>query len=72
LFLTERLERSAKISRLLKYESIYNFIWITDKEKMFCFGLGAPIWSIGGETTKKPKSILGPTLACKTPLPQIK
>ena len=70
LFFTNTKERSLAITRLLENYS-HGFFWTSDFDKMFDNGLGSKIWNRGGSKSES-VSILGPTLAFKTPLPKSK
>ena len=73
LFLTNTASRLTALSRLVREMSPSDFIWLTDQESMFTHGVAAEIWTKGGRYDDPPQSILGPKLACETPvLPIIK
>jgi len=72
LFLTDSNSRKGTISRHIFGKPEYNFVWITDQDSMFQHGLGENIWAKGGDTISSQESIIGPTLACNTPLPLLK
>ena len=68
LFLTNTASRLATLSRLVKGMPPSDFIWLTDQESMFTHGVSAEIWAKGGRYDDPPRSILGPKLACETPV----
>ena len=68
LFIANTNARQSAISRLVQEIPPSNFIWVTDQQRMFRQGLGAPIWERGGKNQTAPQSILGPKLAFETPL----
>ena len=68
LFLTNTPQRKESISGFLKTNPSLNFIWITDREQMFRYGVSASIWVKGGPISPL-ESIIGSTLAQKSPLP---
>lgn len=68
LFLTNTASRLATLSRLVKEMPPSDFIWLTDQESMFTHGVSAEIWTKGGRYDDPPRSILGPKLACETPV----
>ena len=68
LFLTNTASRLATLSRLVKEMPPSDFIWLTDQESMFTHGVSAEIWAKGGRYDDPPRSILGPKLACETPV----
>ena len=73
LFLTNTASRLTALSRLVKEMPPSDFIWLTDQESMFTYGVSAEIWTRGGQYDDPPQSILGPKLACQNPvLPIIK
>jgi len=69
LFLTHTAERMSALCRFIQTISPSNFIWATDRERMFDRGLGGDIWSRGCDPVKPPESILGKNLSRPTPLP---
>lgn len=68
LFLTNTAARLASLSRLVQEIPHSDFIWLTDQEEMFSHGSAAEIWARGGRNDQPPQSILGPKLACETPI----
>jgi hypothetical protein len=70
LILANTAQRLESLSRLVREMQPSDFVWLTDQDRMFGMGLGAKIWFRGGQTNTAPQSILGPTLATKTPLTQ--
>jgi hypothetical protein len=44
-----------------------DFIWVTQKDRMFEDGISADIWARGGRLDTSPQSILG-RLSCRAPL----
>jgi hypothetical protein len=71
LFLTNTASRLAALSRLVKEMPPSDFIWLTDQQRMFTHGVSAEIWTRGGRYDDPPQSILGPKLACETPVSPI-
>ena len=72
LFLTNTASRLTALSRLVKEMPPSDFIWLTDQESMFTHGVSAEIWAKGGRYDDPPRSILGPKLACETPVLALK
>ena len=72
LFLANTTSRLATLSRLVKEMPPSDFIWLTDQESMFTHGVSAGIWTKGGRYHDPPRSILGPKLACETPVLALK
>ena len=71
LFLTNTISRKAALCRLVREMPPSDFIWLTDQERMFSQGASAQIWARGGRYDDPPQSILGPMLACETPVSPI-
>ncbi len=67
LFLTNTRTRMIKICQLVAKMPPSNFIWLTEQEKMFNYGLSAKIWAKGGHYNNPLQSILG-KLSCKAPV----
>ena len=68
LVIANSSRRMEGISRLVRDMPSSDFVWVTDQEHMFIHGLSAKIWARGGHTDQPLHSILGPTLACESPL----
>jgi hypothetical protein len=68
LFLTNTTSRHAALCHLVKEMPPSDFIWLTDQERMFTHGVSAEIWTRGGQYDDPPQSILGPKMACETPV----
>ena len=71
LFLTSSPQRKEQIGRFLATNPSFDFIWLADADQMFRQGLSARIWSKGGTMSRPFQSILGPSLACALPLPEV-
>ena len=69
LFLAHSAARLAALSRLVQETSPSDFIWLTDRDRMFADGVSADIWARGGKLDAPPDSIVGQTMSCVTPLP---
>jgi hypothetical protein len=72
LFLSNTNSRLVALCRLVQEMPPSNFVWLTSAEYMFSDGLSAEIWFHGGKQDNPPKSILGPKMACKAPIPPLK
>lgn len=72
LFLTNTNGRLAVLSRLVQEMPPSDFIWLTNVEQMFSYGLPAEIWVRGGKQDAPSESILSTAMACKFPLPASK
>jgi len=70
LFLTNTAQRKDSICSFIGTNPALGFVWITDTEQMFLKGVTARIWARGGKRLPL-HSILGPTLACDLPLPNL-
>ena len=68
LFLVNSSSRLVSLCRLAQEMPPSDFIWLTDQESMFTHGVSAEIWTRGGRYDDPPRSILGPKLACETPV----
>jgi hypothetical protein len=68
LFLVNSTARLSSLCRLVREMPPSDFIWLTDQEKMFSYGLSAKIWARGGRNEDPLQSILGPGLSCELPL----
>ena len=68
LFLGNNFARMTAICRLAQEMPPSDFIWVTDQERMFSHGLSAEIWARGGKNNAPPQSIIGPKLACDSPV----
>ena len=71
LFLTNTTSRHAALCRLVREMPPSDFIWLSDQERMFTHGVSAKIWTRGGRYDDPPESILGPKMACETPVSPI-
>ena len=49
-----------------------DFIWLTDEDSLHSHGISDKIWIRGGRTDSPLESILGPSMACSTPILPIK
>jgi hypothetical protein len=67
LFLTETAGRLALLCRSVQALPPSDFVWLTDRDRMFESGLAAEIWARGGRNDKPLQSILG-TLARPRPV----
>ena len=67
LFLTDTLPRMSALCSLVREMPPSDFIWITEKDRMFAEGISAQIWARGGRSDASPQSILG-KLCCLAPL----
>lgn len=67
LFLTDTLPRMSALCSLVREMPPSDFIWITEKDRMFAEGISAQIWARGGRSDASPQSILG-RLCCRAPL----
>jgi Replication-relaxation len=65
LFLTNSFPRLKTLCRLVREMPPSDFVWLTNRERMFSSGLSAKIWSRGGRDGESHHSILGEKLACK-------
>jgi len=68
LFLTDTPSQMSKICSLAREMQPSDFIWVTQKDRMFEDGISANIWARGGRLDTSPQSILG-SLSCRAPLP---
>jgi len=69
LILAETPERLGALCRLVQALPPSNFIWLTDRSRLLAHGLAGVIWTRGGREGQPGESLLGPTLACSSPLP---
>jgi hypothetical protein len=67
LFLTKTVGRLAALCKLTQEMQPSRFIWLTEQERMFTYGVSANIWARGGNLHATQQSILG-KLCCKSPL----
>jgi len=67
LFLTDTSSRMSKICSLAREMQPSDFIWVTQKDRMFEDGISADIWARGGRLDISPQSILG-RQSCRAPL----
>ena len=68
LFLSETQARLSGLCLLCATMGGTDFVWATDRERMFSQGLAAAIWTAGGDMRDRPKSIVGERLWCHSPL----
>lgn len=68
LFVTNSRPRLNTLCRFVREIRPSDFIWLTDQDRMFSKGLADSIWARGGRLDDPPQSILGPKLACPTPV----
>jgi hypothetical protein len=68
LFLADDPERMASLCGLVRAMTPANFIWLTDRERMFEHGLAEAIWAAGGRQDLPERSILGDSLSRPSPL----
>lgn len=68
LFLTHNATRMAEICRLAQAMKPSNFIWITERERMFEEGLAGAIWARGGHIDQPRQSILGKNIYRRSPV----
>jgi len=68
LFIANTETRLRQLCKLVKSIKSTSFIWLTDKNSVFKNGISNKIWIKGGEIEKDRYSILGSTLATKTPI----
>jgi len=71
LFLTNTAQRKETISRFLKEDSTFDFIWVSDQEMMFNQGISDNIWLRGGNISSPPESIIGPSYSQELILPKL-
>jgi len=67
LFLTKTAGRLASMCKLTQQMRPSDFIWLTEREHMFCDGVSWKIWARGGDLQVAPQSIFG-SLCCRAPL----
>ena len=72
LFLTNTNGRLAVLSRLVQEMPPSDFIWLTSLDQMFSHGLSAEIWTRAGKQEGPSESILGPSMACRSPILPLK
>ena len=68
LFLTDTVGRMSAICSLVREMPPSDFIWVTEKDRMFEGGMAAEIWARGGRLDGCPQSIFG-RFRCRAPLP---
>jgi hypothetical protein len=68
LFLANSQPRLKHLCRLIASIKDTEFIWLSDQDSMFAEGIAGRIWIKGGRTGDGLFSILGPTLAFKSPI----
>ena len=66
LFLTDSEARTAALCRFAQATQNSDFIWLTDRYRMFDHGLAANIWVRGGKYQAPRESILGRNLAVES------
>jgi hypothetical protein len=67
LFVTDSVARLSTLCSLVQAMPPSDYIWLTDKDRMFEDGISAEIWARGGRLEVSPQSILG-RLRCRAPL----
>jgi len=65
--LTDTFPRLSTLSSLVREMAPSDFIWLTDKDRMFKDGISSNIWVRGGHIDASPQSILG-SLTRRAPL----
>ena len=68
LFVTDSVARLGTLCSLVQAMPPSDYIWLTDKDRMFEEGISAEIWVRGGRLDTSPHSILG-RFRCRAPLP---
>ena len=68
LFVANTENRLQQLCKLTKSMTSTDFIWMTDRSSIFRNGISDKIWIKGGDIENNRYSILGPSLAIKTPL----
>jgi len=63
LFLTNTHTRLKALCRLIREMPPWDFIWLTNQDRMFSNGLSANIWARGAQHSNQLQSILGRNLA---------
>jgi DNA-binding MarR family transcriptional regulator len=67
LFLTATAERLAALCRLTEQMQPSDFIWLSERNRMFAEGAFWNIWAVGGNLHAPQQSIMG-SLVCRLPL----
>jgi len=68
LFLAHSPTRLAALCRLVQETPPSDFVWLTDRDRMFSEGVSADIWARAGKVDAPLKSIVGRALSRVTPL----
>ena len=68
LILVNTKARLAALCRLIREMPPSDFIWLTDQQQMFKYGVGEEIWFRGGKDEIPPQSILGAQMAFRSNL----
>jgi len=68
LFMANNSARLGTLSRLVQEMPPSEFIWLTDQERMFSYGLSGEIWFRGGKMGRGPESIIGSRLNTPSPV----
>ncbi len=68
LVVTDSVARLSGLCSLVQAMPPSDYIWLTDKDRMFEDGISAEIWARGGRLDASPHSILG-RFRCRAPLP---
>ncbi len=71
LILADTEARLRNLSLLCTMLGGMDFVWISDREKMFSHGLAAAIWTVGGNQSEQPRSIVGARLCRESALPAL-
>ena len=72
LFLTHSPSRLIALCRLVRDTPPSDFVWLSDRVRMFEHGVANGIWARGGNLENPPQSIIGKTLCRRTPIPDIR
>lgn len=70
LFVANSQARFESVASVIRNTPPSDFVWATFEERMFNDGISDTIWSKGGQTQRRPESILD-GLACPMPLPEL-
>ena len=68
LFLAHTPARLAAFCRLVQETPPSDFVWLSDRDRMFAQGVSADIWARGGKLGAPPASIIGKTMSHAAPL----
>jgi hypothetical protein len=69
LFLANSPARLVALCRLVQETPPSDFVWLTDRDRMFAGGVAADIWARGGKLDAPLESIVGRTMSRVAPLP---